>query len=330
MLIFSSSCKKEGMTKEQNNEAKSKTLFAMDTVINFTVYTKDDTLLENMETKVYSLEKLLSVTDLDSEIYNLNLGSRDNMNTEMIKLIEKATELCEKSDGDLDITLYPVLKAWGFTQDEYNIPTDDELKALLALVDYKKVEIKGDKVSMPQGMKIDLGSVTKGYTGDVLRDIMIENGVTSAIINLGGNVQTLGTKPDASPWRIGIQNPLGKDYLGIIEVSDQAVITSGGYERYFEDDEGNIYWHILDPKTGKPTNNGLISVTVVGKRGFLCDGLSTALFVKGLDEAIEFWKENQNFEAIFITDDNTIYITEGIKDDFTLTVDTFNIEVITL
>ena len=130
-------------------------------------------------------------------------------------------------------------------------------------------------------------------------------------------MQALGSKPDGSPWRIGVQNPLGDGYIGVLEVTDQAVITSGGYERYFVED-GKTYWHIIDPATGAPAHSGLISVTIIGGSGLMCDGLSTALFVMGLEDAAQFWRETGNFEAVFVTEDGQITITEGLTDRFSL------------
>jgi thiamine biosynthesis lipoprotein len=138
---------------------------------------------------------------------------------------------------------------------------------------------------------------------------------------LGGNVQALGAKPDGSPWRVAVQDPSGEGYLGVLEIDGQAVITSGGYERYFVED-GVTYWHIIDPTTGTPARSGLISVTIVGDSGLLCDGLSTSLFVMGLEDATQFWQENSGFEAVFVTEDGQITITEGLQDKFSLLEDT--------
>ena len=195
----------------------------------------------------------------------------------------------------------------------------EEAQALLAHVDYTKIDFdrKQSAVTLPPDMEIDLGSVAKGYTGDQILSLLREADVTSALLNLGGNVQALGSKPDGSPWRIGVQNPLGDGYIGVLEVTDQAVITSGGYERYFVED-GKTYWHIIDPATGAPAHSGLISVTIIGGSGLMCDGLSTALFVMGLEDAAQFWRETGNFEAVFVTEDGQITITEGLTDRFSL------------
>ena len=159
-----------------------------------------------------------------------------------------------------------------------------------------------------------MGSLAKGYTSDSIIEIFRENGVESAIVNLGGNVQTLGTKPDGSLWKVGIKNPFQPDSeMCIVSVEDKAVITSGNYERYFTGEDGKNYWHIIDSKDGRPADNGLVSVTVIGSNGMMCDSLSTALFVAGTENAVEYWQNNGDFDMILVTDDGKLLITENIE-----------------
>ena len=185
-----------------------------------------------------------------------------------------------------------------------------------SLIDYDKetstVSFKKD------GVQIDLGGIAKGYTSSRIMDIYKEKGVTSGLVNLGGNAQVFGTKPDGSLWRVAVQSPDSEDeYLGVLEMKDKAIITSGGYERYFEKD-GVTYHHIIDPSTGYPADNGLISVTIVSADGTLADGLSTSLFVMGKDKATDYWKAHSDeFDMILLTDDEKLYVSEGIKDSFT-------------
>ena len=168
-------------------------------------------------------------------------------------------------------------------------------------------------------MKVDLGGIAKGFTSDRVMELFSADGVTSGIISLGGNVQTLGTKPDGSLWRVGIQDP--DDSSGIIatiEVADKAVITSGGYQRYFEQD-GTTYHHIIDPRTGMPADSGLTSVTIVSDDGTLADGLSTSLFIMGKEAALDYWRAHRdNFDVILVASDGSITISEGLADCCTL------------
>ena len=300
-----------------------RTFFAMDTVMTLRLYEGgDETLLEQAEARVKELEGQLSVTNPGSEIYALNHTGAAELSLEQGALLEAALDLCGRTDGALDISIYPVLRAWGFTTGEYAVPGGEAIAALLPLVDYTKIRVDLDlperaRVTLPDGMEIDLGSVAKGYTGDVLAALLMENGAVSAMLDLGGNIQAVGAKPDGSPWRVGIRDPEGDGNVGIVEIIDRAVVTSGGYERYFEED-GVRYWHILDPKTGAPARSGLASVTVVDDSGVLCDALSTALFVMGLDGAIGLWREYQDFEAVFVSEDGSVTITAGLENSFTL------------
>lgn len=169
-----------------------------------------------------------------------------------------------ETDGALDISIYPVVQSWGFTTENYRVPSESERESLLKSVDYRLVGLEADTASIEPGMMVDLGGVGKGFTGDEVVKTMKGDGVTSALFSLGGNIQTIGTKPDGEKWYVGIKDPESDGYLGGVRVQDEAVITSGGYERYFTDDDGTIYWHIMDPSTGAPAHSGLISVTIIG------------------------------------------------------------------
>ena len=300
-------------------EPESATFFAMDTAMDFTVY-GDAALLDEAETLIGSLEEQVSVTDEHSDIYAIDHTGSGSLSGNAAELMEQALEICRRTDGALDLSIYPIVRAWGFTTGSYQVPDEAEIQALLPLVDYRKIQYDaadGD-VTLPEGMKIDLGSVAKGYAGQLVAQMLREHGVQSALLNLGGNVQTVGAKPDGSPWQIGIKDPQGEDAMMVLSVEDQAVVTSGGYERYFEQD-GQTYWHIMDPSTGHPADSGLISVTIVGDEGVVCDGLSTALFVMGLEKAADLWAQSGDFEAVFVTASGEVYITEGLRDHFALT-----------
>ena len=284
--------------------------------MDLTVYGGPDSLLSDAEDLIRTLEGTFSVTDPASEISLLNRTGEGDVGDDTARVLRAALDLCGRTGGRLDITVYPVLRAWGFTAGDYRIPSDGEISSLVSRVDWRRVSLDGNHAALGEGQMVDLGAVAKGYTGDRLLSLFREAGVKSALVNLGGNVQTLGTKPDGSLWRVAVADPLGSGYAGVLETADRAVITSGGYERYFERD-GRIYRHILDPETGIPVDNGLISVTVAGERGVLCDGLSTALFVMGEEAAADFWRGSEDFDMILLTDDGRILITAGLEEAFT-------------
>lgn len=308
-----------GCSAESSPEPVQGTFFAMDTMMDFTIYGESG-LINQSESLIASLESLVSVTDADSELYAINQTGSGMLTEEASSLMKQALEICRRTDGALDLSIYPIVRAWGFTTGSYQVPDEAEIQALLPLVDYRKIQYDAatGTVTLPEGMEIDLGSVAKGYAGQLAAQMLREHGVQSALLNLGGNVQTVGTKPDGSPWQIGIKDPQGEDAMMVLSVEDQAVVTSGGYERYFEQD-GQTYWHIMDPSTGHPADSGLISVTIVGDEGVVCDGLSTALFVMGLEKAADLWAQSGDFEAVFVTASGEVYITEGLRDRFALT-----------
>ena len=310
-----------GCSAESSPEPVQGTFFAMDTMMDFTIYGESG-LINQSESLIASLESLVSVTDADSELYAINQTGSGTLTGKASSLMEQALEICRRTDGALDLSIYPIVRAWGFTTGSYQVPDEAEIQALLPLVDYRKIQYDAATgtvtVTLPEGMEIDLGSVAKGYAGQLAAQMLREHGVQSALLNLGGNVQTVGAKPDGSPWQIGIKDPQGEDAMMVLSVEDQAVVTSGGYERYFEQD-GQTYWHIMDPSTGHPADSGLISVTIVGDEGVVCDGLSTALFVMGLEKAADLWAQSGDFEAVFVTASGEVYITEGLRDRFALT-----------
>ncbi len=292
-------------------------VLAMDTIMTFTAYGEHgQDAVSRGEDLVRDLEALLSVTDENSEIYRANHGEEVVLSAETRALLTEALALCESTEGALDVTIYPVVRAWGFTTGEYRVPEESELVELLNKVDYTRVVPDGKRLLLPEGMELDLGAVAKGWTGDRLMELFTENGVTSAIVELGGNVQTLGAKPDGSPWRVALQAPEG-GYAGALEIVDKAVITSGGYQRYFEQN-GVTYCHIIDPATGRPAESGLASATVVADRGVQGDGLSTALFIMGREKAEAYWRVHQDFDFILLSEEGTVTITEGLERNFSL------------
>lgn len=297
-------------------------VLAMDTIMTLTVYGQGDrqgeSILQDAAGRIRELESLLSVTDENSEIYRANHsgGTPVPLSDDTRDLLTEALFLCASTDGALDISVYPVVQAWGFTTGKYRVPEAAELEGLLSRTDYTRISMENGVLMLPEGMELDLGAVAKGYAGDQLMELFTKKGVTSAIVSLGGNIQTLGAKPDGSPWRVAVQAPEG-GYAGVLEVVGKAVITSGGYQRYFEQD-GNTYIHIIDPATGYPVENGLASVTIVADSGTRGDGLSTALFVMGREGAAEYWREHRDFDFVLLMKDGSVAVTEGLEDCFSL------------
>lgn len=296
-------------------------LFAMDTYMTMKAYGPGaESALSDISSMISDLDSHLSVTNSGSEIYQLNHanGQPVTLSDTTADLLSKALALGGTTGGALELTSYPLSLAWGFTTGEYQIPDQETIDGILPLVDDSAITLEGNSATLPADAQLDLGAVAKGYAGDRAAAILQESGVTSALLNLGSStIRAIGAKPDGSSWRIAIQDPNDTSaYAGVVSVTDMAIDTSGGYERYFEGDDGEIYWHILDTDTGYPAKSGLISVTVLSDSALTGDGLSTALFVMGLDDAIDYWRENGGFEFILITDDNEIYVSQGAQDLF--------------
>ena len=302
------------------------TAFAMDTVMRFALYREAPAFAQEDLTALTDLldglDGALSATAEDSDISRVNRSeSRPVEVSERTgDLLSQALALCEATDGALDITAYPAVKAWGFTTGENRIPSSGELAELAANIDYRAVRLVENTVTLPAGMGLDLGAVAKGYAGDLLARLVRAEGVSSALLDLGqSTIVAVGGKPDGSPWRIGVREPEGDGYFAVIELTDMALGTSGGYQRYFERD-GVTYCHILDPGTAAPARSGLSSVTVVSSSALVCDGLSTALFVMGLEDGAQFWRDHPelNFEAVFMTEDGSVYRTAGLAESFSI------------
>ena len=297
----------------------SRAFFAMDTamIVRLTGDAGDGGLLDACEAEVRRLEGLLSVTDPNSEIARLNAAGAAALSGDTASLLRFALEMGRHTGWRLDITLYPVVRAWGFTTGEYRVPEDGEIAALLARVDGSRVELEGNEARLPDGAMVDLGAVAKGYASDRLAALLREGGVGSAVIDLGGNVYCVGAKPDGRAWRVGIRDPKDPSaFAGAVCVEDRAVVTSGCYERRFTAEDGTVYGHIFDPATGRPAESGLRSATVIGRSGAVCDALSTALFVAGAGDAAALL-EGMGVEAVLVDDAGGLWITGGLRDAFT-------------
>ncbi len=299
----------------------SQDVYAMDTYMSIRAYGNTAAKAVTAATaEIHRLDDLLSTGKKTSEISKINANGGGTLSADTEYLINRSLSLYKDTNGVFDIAIYPVMQLWGFPTKKYRVPEKSEIEEALKLTDASKIELdtSDHTVSFGQkGMEIDLGGIAKGYTSSRIMDIFKQYHVTGGLVSLGGNVQTYKTKTDGSDWRVAVEDPDDQSaYLGILTTSDKAVITSGGYERYFEKD-GKTYHHIIDPKTGYPADNGIHSSTIVSSDGTLADGLSTSLFIMGLDKAEEFWENHsEEFDFVLETDDGKLYVTEGIADNF--------------
>lgn len=307
----------------------SATVFAMDTIMELTAYGESGgEAVERAKAKISELEGLWSAQREGSDLYKANHaeGLKVEIAEETAKLLEEVLLLAEETGGAFDPTIYPVMEAWGFPSGEYRVPNVEERDELAKKVNFSAIQVQGNQLTVPKGIELDLGGVGKGATGDAIVEIWRSLGVKSGLLNLGGNVYCYGTKPDGGEWTVLIRAPEGETrgetgeepgYLAAVTGTDMAVVTSGGYLRNFTQ-EGKTYHHIMDPKTAAPADSGLASVTILGPKGSICDGLSTAVYVMGLDQATEYWRTKRDFEMVLYTEDGELYYTSGLKDRITV------------
>ena len=297
-----------------------RSVYEMDTIMTVTVYGDNcEAAADEAVQFISELSRKWSVTDERSEIYALNTTGAAQLSPETAELVRFAQEMHSETDGALDITLYPVLREWGFTTGEHRVPSDERLAELLRLTGTDKLTVDGCSAALSEGAQLDLGAVAKGYAGDLIAQRLRAQGIESALLDLGGNIHAIGCSPDGGAWRLGVRDPDKDGNIAVIELTDMAAVTSGGYERYFVGEDGTAYHHILDPKTGRPADSGLRSVTVVGSEGRLCDALSTAVYVLGAERAAELYRSLGGFELLMITDGGDMLITEGLRGSMTVT-----------
>ena len=306
-------------------------IFALDTVIEITAYgEKAQEAITAAKSEIYALEKLFSVTDTDSDIYRINSaqGNSVKVSNEVYTLIENSLEYNTLTEGNFDITLYNVTKLWGFTTDNKRVPDNQEITEALKSTGSDKVTFHDNNViSVSEGTALDLGAVAKGYIGDRVAQVLKNSGAEYGIISLGGNIRTFGVKPNNEKWRTGIRHPDRNDYFVIVNTDEVSVITSGAYQRNFTVD-GKTYHHIIDPKTGYPSDSDAQSVSIIGTDGALCDALSTAVFIGGTEYADTLYNEHKNFEYIILGTDNTIYASQGLKDSIELSESYMDMKII--
>ena len=293
-LVFLGGCGQASApsVSSAGTDSQSIDLFAMDTAMTLTAYGDHaEDALAGAKSEIERLDALFSISSESGDIYALNRDHAVTLHEDTQALLKRALEVSDSTDGIFDCTI-------------------------------EQVQQNGSDVSTPADVQVDLGGIAKGYTSDRIMQVFADNGVTSGIVSLGGNVQALGCKPDGSKWRVAVQDPNDEgENFAVVEIADEAVITSGGYQRYFEDN-GRTYHHIIDPRTGTPADSGVISSTIISHDGTLADGLSTSLFIMGVDDALDYWRAHSDeFDAILMDENGTVYVTDGIADRCSLLED---------
>lgn len=316
----------------KKNDKHVRELFALDTYITFTVYGDESVANEALDEAVQKLKEIennmsISIEDNDIGQINTNAGIKPvRVHDDTFYVIKKGLYYGELTDGIFDITIYPLVELWDIKSENPRVPEKDEIMDKLALVDYKKVRLDENEKTVfleEKGMKIDLGGIAKGYAADKTAEILKKHGIKHAIINLGGNIMVIGSKPDNTKWRIGIRDPRGNENetIAVVEAMDKTVVSSGDYERYMVkiyEETGKRYHHIFDPRTGYPAESGLMGTAIVGKSSIDADALSTCLFILGATDGLELIKSIPDTDGIAISYDKKVYITEGLKGVFSM------------
>ncbi len=320
-----------GNNRKQQYE---KEFYSLGTIMTLIVYgKKGEEAVEQAMKKIMSIDDEMSVFKDYSEVSKINKnagGKLQIVSEDTYFVIKKAIEFCYLSQGAFDITIRPIVGLWGIGSDKQRVPSKTEIDEKLKLINYKDVVLdeKNNAVGLKhKNQEIDLGGIAKGYAADQVKNIFLNKGIKSALINLGGNVFAMGKKLNGEPFKIGIQNPISLrgDSVGIISVMNKSVVTSGNYERYFKVD-GKKLQHIIDPRTGYPSESKIISATIISDLSIDGDGLSTGVYILGLNKALKLIQSLDGIEAIFITEDKKISVTAGMKDNFILCNEEFILE----
>lgn len=308
-------------SSKKGTEPISRSSFLLDTIVTITIYdTSKEYIIDECFQLCKEYESQLSRTIESSEISQFNDRQPDMQEFELSQttseLIERGLYYSQISDGAFDITIEPISSLWDFKSSNPTLPSIQELKTALSSVGYQNLSLNGSVISASSpNTRIDLGAIAKGFIADKIKLYLLEQGITSAIINLGGNILCVGSKPDGSPFYIGIQKPFENrnEIIETVQITDYSVVSSGIYERYFRVG-GKLYHHILNPKTGYPYDNHLISVTIISKYSVDGDGLSTACFSMGLEKGMALINSIPDTYAMFITEDNSLHYSEGFSD----------------
>jgi len=316
VVVLFSSCTKSGV------EPRSQSFLMLGTVCRITIYDKpSDAAFKAAFERIKEIEEHMSIHMDESEISRVNRSAGKEavaVSPDTFLVVQKALEIARLSGGAFDPTVGPLVEAWGIGGENPRRPNDEEIAHLLTLVGYDRVILDEEEQTIflsDTGMVLDLGAIAKGYAADEAARVLTEHGVGSAIVNLGGNVLTVGLKVDGSLWRIGIQDPEQErgGYALIAELDGTSLVTSGPYERFFTL-EGETYHHILDTTTGYPVVNEIISASIITESSFLADALSTTLYALGVEEGMALMESLEGVEAILLTADHRLLTTSGVPE----------------
>ena len=301
-------------------------IFSMDTYMSL-VAVGDGAfdVLQQTANEINTLEQRLSRTIDTSDVAQLNANGTAVLSNDTAALLRSALEYSAETNGAFDVTIAPLVALWGITTDSPRVPSQEEIDALLPLVGSEHVRLDGDTAAQDEGCTIDLGGIGKGYASDKAAELFAGSSISGGFVSLGGNVYVHGTTAEGKPWNVAIQDPNNTEgFACTLHLSDAFVVTSGGYQRYFTAPDGTVYQHIIDPATGYPVQNGLLSVSIVARRadggtGTMADAYSTALYVMGEDGAVDFWRQQGTFDMVLVTADGRVLYTPGLQDCFSET-----------
>ncbi|MDR3597203.1 FAD:protein FMN transferase [Clostridium sp.] len=316
--------------KYENNEIV-KSSYALGTLINLRAYgSKAEKAIDEALERLNNIDDKMSAFKESSEISKINYmagTSETSVGRDTYLVVKKAIEYSKVLEGTFDPTIRPLVKLWNIGTKEEKIPEEAEIRAAKKLVNCSDVILDESNTSIMlkhKNQALDVGGIAKGFAADEVRDIFLKHNIKSALIDLGGNIFALGAKQDNTPWRVGIQNPFKPrgEFIGILSVKNKSIVTSGNYERYFMKD-GKRFHHIIDPKTGYPSESKIISATIISDNSIDGDGLSTGVYILGVDKALKIIDAIEGIDAIFVTEDKKVYMTSGVKDIFMLADDEF-------
>lgn len=309
----------------------SESSFQLDTVVTISLYGKyDENLIKAAFDEIDGYERILSRKLPGSDPYNMALHSGEGfveVSADTLFLLNEGAKYSNLSGGLFDVTIGPLVSLWDINGGGY-FPSDEERALAMSLINFEEVAIQGNSAMLNEkGMEVDFGAIAKGYIADKVKSFLIQNGVESGIINLGGNVALIGEKPGGENFKIGIRDPAGRSEssMGIVEISNKALVSSGSYERFFIH-EGKTYHHILDPGTGFPVDNDLMQVTIIAEDALTGDALSTCAFLLGLEKGMGLINKTPGVSAVFVTNDKKVWLSSGFSEEFYITNDEYALE----